>query len=192
MAEREFGVEHGLIAQPGPAREIARLCEPVIENLGFRLVRVRLTGHNGATVQIMAERPDGTMSLEDCVSLSRAISPVLEAADPISGRYHLEVSSPGIDRPLVRPDDFERWAGHEAKVEMQHLLAGRRRFRGEIEGFEDGEVRLIMAIEPGNMAVVGLPFEDIAEARLVDGQAGKPEPPIADAKPRRHGKTKFK
>lgn len=160
--------------EQGPAKAVADICEPVLEDLGLQLVRVRVTGENGCTVQIMAERPDGTMSIEDCTQASRAVSPLLDVEDPLPGQYHLEVSSPGIDRPLVRPGDFENWAGHEAKIEMRDLFAGRRRFRGIIEGFEDEEVRLIMEIEPGETAVVGLPFDGIAEARLVAKATGKP------------------
>lgn len=158
--------------EQGPAKAVADICEPVLEGLGLQLVRVRVTGENGCTVQIMAERPDGTMRIEDCTQASRAISPLLDVENPLPGQYHLEVSSPGIDRPLVRPRDFENWSGHEAKIEMRELLAGRRRFRGIIEGFEDKEVRLIMEIEPGETAVIGLPFDNIAEARLV-GKATK-------------------
>jgi ribosome maturation factor RimP len=150
----------------GLGRALAAIAEPVLEDLGFELVRVAVTGQNGCTVQIMAERPDGTMSVDDCAAISRALSPVLEVEDPIKGHYHLEISSPGIDRPLVRPKDFERWAGFSVKIEMRELLAGRRRFSGEIEGFEDGEVRLIMEVGPGETQVIGLPFDGIAEARL--------------------------
>jgi ribosome maturation factor RimP len=116
----------------------------------------------------MAERPDGTLNIDDCERISRALSPVLDVDDPMPGEYLLEVSSPGVDRPLVRPEDFERWAGHEARFEMTELLGGRRRFRGVLEGFEDGEVRLLFEAEPGTEPVViGLPFDHIAEARLV-------------------------
>jgi ribosome maturation factor RimP len=141
--------------------------EPVLDDMGFRLVRVKMTG---STLQIMAERPDGTFSIEDCEQVSRAISPLLDVEDPISSRYQLEVSSPGIDRPLVRPSDFEIWAGHEMKVEMAVPVAGRKRFRGELEGYHDGEVRLFIENpEGGNKepVLVGVPFADISEARLV-------------------------
>src|SRR5213083_1352816 len=99
----------------GPALRVAELVEPVLESMGFRLVRVKLSG---TTLQIMAERPDGTFSIDDCEKFSRAISPMLDVADIVSTRYQLEISSPGIDRPLVRSEDFERWAGHEARIEM--------------------------------------------------------------------------
>lgn len=161
--------EDRLTRETGPALAVARLVEPVLQDLGFRLVRVRLTGQGGQTLQIMAERPDGSFSIDDCEQASRAISPVLDVADPISGRYNLEVSSPGIDRPLVRPEDFERWAGHEVKIEMSTLQAGRKRFRGELEGYAEGEVRLDVD-DPeggGEKLLIGLPFAEIAEAKLV-------------------------
>jgi ribosome maturation factor RimP len=140
----------------------------VLEDLGYRLVRARVVGQGRCTVQIMAERPDGTLNIDDCERISRALSPVLDVDDPMPGEYLLEVSSPGVDRPLVRPEDFERWAGHEARIEMTELLGGRRRFRGVLEGFEDGEVRLLFEAEPGTEPVViGLQFDHIAEARLV-------------------------
>ena len=97
---------------------LPQLLRPVIEDLGFRLVRTKISAANGCTLQIMAERPDGTMTVEDCESVSRAVSPALDVEDPINRAYHLEVSSPGIDRPLVRAGDFNRWSGHELKVEM--------------------------------------------------------------------------
>ena len=129
-----------LITETGVAARVAAIVEPVIEDLGFDLVRVRVTGANGCTVQIMAERPDGTMSVEDCETVSRAISPVLDLEDPIAQAYYLEVSSPGIDRPLVRASDFDRWTGYDAKIEMAVPLDGRKRFRGFIRGTEGGEV----------------------------------------------------
>ncbi len=161
-------LERRLVRETGLARRIAELAEPVLDGIGFRLVRVRVTGQSGCTVQIMAERPDGAMTIEDCELVSRTFSPILDVEDPVPGGYVLEVSSPGIDRPLVRPADFERWAGHEAKIEMAELQAGRRRFRGVLEGFEDGEIRLFFEAEPGQEPVViGLPFDGMAEARLV-------------------------
>jgi ribosome maturation factor RimP len=154
--------------ETGLAQRVALLAEPVLEDLGYRLVRARVVGQGRCTVQIMAERPDGTLNIDDCERISRALSPVLDVDDPMPGEYLLEVSSPGVDRPLVRPEDFERWAGHEARIEMTELLGGRRRFRGVLEGFEDGEIRLLFEAEPGTEPVViGLPFDHIAEARLV-------------------------
>ncbi|MGH6830298.1 MAG: ribosome maturation factor RimP, partial [Methylocella sp.] len=143
------------------------LAEPVLQDRGFRLVRVKLSG---PTLQIMAERPDGSFTIDDCEKASRAISPVLDAADVIASRYHLEVSSPGIDRPLVRPSDFETWAGHEVKIEMAVPQAGRKRFRGSLEGYHDGEVRLFIEDPQGGAkepVLVGVPFAGIDEARLV-------------------------
>jgi len=157
--------------ETGVARRVAEIIEPSVGALGFRLVSVRLTGVNGQTLQIMAERPDGTMRIEDCELVSRTVSPLLDVEDPIIGAYHLEVSSPGIDRPLVRPEDFERWAGHLAKVELQVPLAGRKRFQGVLEGFDeaDDEVRLFIASaeKGGDDVLVGLPFDAIAKAKLV-------------------------
>ena len=154
--------------ETGPARVIADLAEPVLEELGFRLVRVKVSGRDGGTVQIMAERPTGEMTVEDCATISRRLSPVLDAYDPMPGQYRLEVSSPGIDRPLVRPSDFAWWAGHEAKVELKELVDGRKRFRGVIEGVEDDEARLRIELE-GNaeLVTIGLPFSLISEAKLV-------------------------
>lgn len=155
-----------LSRETGPAQRVAALVEPVLEGMGFRLVRVKMIGN---ALQIMAERPDGTFSIDDCEAASRAMSPVLDVADVISARYHLEVSSPGIDRPLVRAEDFESWAGHEAKIEMAIPVAGRKRFRGKLEGFADGEVRLYIDNPDGGKEalLVGVPFADIGDARLV-------------------------
>lgn len=163
--------------ETGPALRVAALAEPVLQSMGFRLVRIKMFG---ATVQIMAERPDGTFTIDDCEKFSRAFSPMLDVADIISSRYHLEVSSPGIDRPLVRPEDFETWEGHDAKIEMAVPVAGRKRFRGPLEGYHDGEVRLyIDNPEGGEQLLVGIPFKDIADAHLVLTDAL-----IADAKQR--------
>ena len=139
---QRFADETRLITEPGRAARVAALAEPVLAGLGYRLVRVRISGFAGCTVQVMAERPDGTMTIEDCETASRALSPVLDAADPIEGSYRLEISSPGIDRPLVRRSDFDRYAGHVAQVEMLASIDGRRRFRGELNGTEGECVRL--------------------------------------------------
>ena len=136
--------------------------EPAAAELGYRLVRVRLSGLRRKRLQIMAEREDGVMLLEDCEKLSRAISPILEAADPINGHYDLEVSSPGIDRPLVRIEDFERFAGHEAKLETVQMIDGRKRFRGVL-GAVDGENVTIKMAE----GEVAMPFSWLADAKLV-------------------------
>ena len=155
-----------LTRETGPALRVAKLIEPVLDGLGFRLVRVKMSG---STLQIMAERPDGSFTIDDCEQASRAISPVLDVEDVISSRYFLEMSSPGIDRPLVRTEDFERWAGHEAKIEMAVPQAGRKRFRGVLEGFVDGEVRLFIDNPEGGSEklLVGVPFSDIGEAKLM-------------------------
>jgi ribosome maturation factor RimP len=127
-----------------------------------------MIGAAGRTLQIMAERPDGTMTIEDCERASRAISPLLDVEEPVSGRYELEISSPGIDRPLVRAEDFERWSGHEAKIEMTLSRAGQRRFRGLLKGFADGNVLLANAVPGGGEEkIVSLPFAEVAEAKLV-------------------------
>jgi ribosome maturation factor RimP len=156
------------VGETGLAAEIAGLAEPLLADLGFRLVRVVVSGRNGATVQIMAERPEeGTITVEECAEISRRLSPILDVHDPIKGQYTLEVSSPGIDRPLVRPSDFEAWAGYEAKIELKEPLAGRRRFRGMLEGIEGDEVRIEVDLgEPGRQ-VIGLPVRLVGEARLV-------------------------
>jgi ribosome maturation factor RimP len=157
-----------LIKEPGTAARIALVAEPVIEGLGFRLVRVRVSGLDGCTVQIMAERPDGSMNIEDCEALSRALSPVLDVADPIESAYRLEISSPGIDRPLVRKSDFDRYAGHVAKIEMQMPIDGRRRYRGVLLGTEGDSARLRRDdVAPGEPADVLLPIEEMSEAKLV-------------------------
>ncbi|MGB3719139.1 MAG: ribosome maturation factor RimP [Proteobacteria bacterium] len=155
------------IRETGLAAEIAALVEPTIEDLGYRLVRVQIHGREGHTVQIMAERPDGTMSIEDCETISRQLSPLLDAHDPLPGSYRLEISSPGIDRPLVRPSDFEDWAGYEAKIELKELVGGRKRYRGVLEGFEDGEVRIECTLDQLGTQVLGFPVDLIAEAKLV-------------------------
>ena len=160
--------EPRLIVEPGASARVAAIAEPVIEQLGFRLVRVRVSGAEGCTVQIMAERPDGTMAVEDCETVSRALSPVLDMADPIDRAYRLEISSPGIDRPLVRLSDFDRYAGHAVKIETEVPIEGRKRFRGTLVGTE-GEAARLRRDEAGEgeeLEVV-LPIRDMNEARLV-------------------------
>jgi ribosome maturation factor RimP len=130
-------------------------------------VRVVLSGRNGSTVQIMAERPDGMLTVEECAEISRRLSPLLDAHDPIEGHYHLEVSSPGIDRPLVRASDFADWSGYEARIELKELLAGRKRFRGTLAGLEGEEVRIEVETDQQGRQIVGLPINRIAEARLM-------------------------
>ncbi len=155
------------IGETGLAADVAALAEPVLMDLGFRLVRVAISGRDGTTVQIMAERPDGTITVQECADISRNLSPVLDAHDPISGHYTLEISSPGIDRPLVRPSDFEDWAGYEAKIELKQPLSGRKRFRGVLEGVEGDEVRLEVDLDQIGRQVIGLPIALVGEARLV-------------------------
>jgi ribosome maturation factor RimP len=160
--------DNRLITESGVAARVAAIVEPVIEDLGFNLVRVRVTGQNGCTVQIMAERPDGTMSVTDCEAVSRAISPVLDLEDPIATAYHLEISSPGIDRPLVRASDFERWSGYEAKVEMAVPVEGRKRFRGFLRGAENGMLVIELPdVKEGLEPIARVPLTDIGEAHLV-------------------------
>jgi ribosome maturation factor RimP len=163
-----FTDEPRLIIEPGRAARVAALADPVLAALGYRLVRVRISGSAGCTVQIMAERPDGTMTIEDCEAASRALSPVLDVTDPIEGAYQLEISSPGIDRPLVRRSDFDRYAGQVAQVEMQAPIDGRRRFRGELAGTEGecARIRRSDAAVNENSDVL-LRIEDMMEAKLV-------------------------
>lgn len=161
--------ETRFVSETGVAADIAALVEPTLDEMGFRIVRVTISGRNGTTVQIMAERHDGTMTVEDCAEVSRQLSPLLDANDPISGHYTLEISSPGIDRPLVRASDFVAWAGHEAKVETRELVGGRRRFRGLLKGLAgtDGtQVHLELPADQGGPEVE-LPIGLIQEARLV-------------------------
>jgi ribosome maturation factor RimP len=157
-----------LITESGVAARVAAIVEPVIEDLGFHLVRVKVTSTNGCTVQIMAERTDGTMSVNDCETVSRAVSPVLDLEDPISQAYYLEVSSPGIDRPLVRASDFERWTGYDAKIEMAVPLNGRKRFRGMIRDVDGDTVAVELPdVKDGDERMVRLPLGDLGDARLV-------------------------
>ncbi len=148
---------------------VAELVDPVLVDMGYRLVRVRMTSERGQTLQIMAERPDGTMTIDDCEAVSRVISPLLDVEDPIAGEYTLEVSSPGIDRPLVRLIDFERSIGHVTKVELLRPVNGRRKFRGVIKGVTGGSVSIVVddSSEAGGKVEVVVAFEDIAEAKLV-------------------------
>ena len=157
-----------IVRESGIDARIASIVSPVLRGMGFRLVRVRLSGQNGLTLQIMAERDDGTMTVEDCEEVSRAVSPALDVADPVEKAYHLEVSSPGIDRPLVRKSDFSAWAGHQVKMETSVLVAERKRFKGRIsEAGESGVLIERDAPPAGGEAAVRVPYEAIAEARLV-------------------------
>lgn len=140
------------------------LADPVADRLGFEIVRVRVMGGKRMRAQIMAERPDGTMSVDDCAALSRGLSELLEAEDPIAGEYDLEVSSPGIDRPLTAPAHFERWAGFTAKLELDRLVEGRKRFTGVLAGLEEDNVLLDIK---GEDETALIPFAWIADAKLV-------------------------
>ena len=155
------------LRETGLAADFAQVAEPVLEGMGFRLVRVLVTGAVDRIVQIMAERPDGSINVDDCEQISKGLSPVLDVADPLDGKYRLEISSPGIDRPLVRPSDFEDWSGHEARIETKEPVDGRKRFKGLLEGFEDGEVRI--AADAGKLGIqhLGFPIHLIEDAKLV-------------------------
>ena len=170
---------------PNMARVFLPLIVPVLEDLGFALVRVRLSGGNNMAggdnmadsdgqpvLQVMAERADGSLTIADCAAISRALSPVLDVADPIGGAYMLEVSSAGSNRPLTRAVDFENWVGYEAKLELLHAIDGQRRFRGVIESFTDGEVRLQISQNNNKDAqILGFDLALLAEAQLVTDTA---------------------
>jgi ribosome maturation factor RimP len=168
LSDTAVAAEPRLIVEPGLSARVAAIVEPVIEALGYRLVRVRVSGADGCTVQVMAERADGTMNIDDCETCSRALSPVLDNADPVDRAYRLELSSPGIDRPLVRQSDFNRYANNVAKIEMAVAVDGRKRFRGLLLGAEGNMARLQRDDAPvDEPAQVMLPIADMAEARLV-------------------------
>ncbi len=156
------------LRETGPAADLAEMVEPILEDMGFRLVRVAVSKRDGGTIQIMADKAGSAINVDDCAQISRRLSPLLDTHDPIEGRYFLEVSSPGIDRILVRPSDFEDWAGYEVKVELKELVDGRKRFRGILEGYEDGEMRVAVQLEDkGEPEVIGLPVDLIHDAKLV-------------------------
>src|SRR3954454_20327606 len=164
----DLRAEPRLVSEPGMAARVSAVAGPVLQGMGYRLVRIKVSGEAGCTVQIMAERPDGSMQIEDCEAISKALSPVLDIADPIQRAYRLEISSPGIDRPLVRRSDFLRYAGHLVKIEMAVPHQGRKRFRGTLGGIEGDAVRLHRDnVAAGEDADVMLVMEDIADARLV-------------------------
>lgn len=157
-----------IIRESGIDARIALIVQPVLRAIGFRLVRVHLSGQNGLTLQIMAEREDGTMTVEDCEEVSRAVSPALDVDDPIEKAYHLEVSSPGIDRPLVRKSDFAAWTGHLIKMETSVLVADRKRFKGKIaESDADGVLIERDKAAYGEEPTVRIPYDAIADARLI-------------------------
>jgi ribosome maturation factor RimP len=155
------------IGETGMAAELAALVEPALQDLGFRLVRVAVSARNGTTVQVMAERPDGTITVADCALISRQLSALFDAHDPITGSYTLEVSSPGIDRLLARRSDFVVWAGYEAKIELKHALDGRKRFRGVLAGLQGDDVQLEAELDAEGRKRIALPVSMIGEARLV-------------------------
>ena len=156
------------VTETGVAGKIAALAEPVIESLGFRLVRVVVSNRDGGTLQVMAERADGQIDVNELTKISRDLSPLLDAHDLISDRYFMEVSSPGIDRPLVRPVDFEKWVGYEAKIKVNQPIDGQKRFRGIIEGFDNNEVLLRAPVgESKTEQVLGFAPDLIEDAKLV-------------------------
>lgn len=160
--------EPRLVIETGLEARVAHLVEPVAKSLGFRLVKVRLLNLNGATLQIMAERPNGEFNITDCEKLSRDLSPVLDVEEPIERAYHLEVSSPGVDRPLVRRSDFERWIGFEVKMEASEMLDGRRRFKGElVDVTDEGIVVELPDVPEGQEQTRTIPLHLIGEAKLV-------------------------
>jgi ribosome maturation factor RimP len=168
MPSTETADTERFLRETGIAAEVAAVVEPVLGDMGFRLVRVKIQGDGrDRIVQLMAERPDGSITVDDCEAISKGVSPVLDVADPVSGAYRLEVSSPGIDRPLVRPSDFEDWSGHEAKIELKESIDNRKRFKGVLEGFEDGEVRIKADTGEQGIQHLGLPVHLISDAKLV-------------------------
>jgi ribosome maturation factor RimP len=160
-----------LIGDSGPGERVGRIAAPVLRDLGYRLVRVKISSGEGPTIQIMAERPDGTMSIEDCENVSVALSPVFDVEEPMAQAYRLEISSPGIDRPLVRESDFVRAVGYEARVEMAALVNGRKRFRGHLTavalGPDGPAARMALMADDGSKSEVELPIRTMAEARLI-------------------------
>ncbi|PYE84435.1 ribosome maturation factor RimP [Pseudoroseicyclus aestuarii] len=154
-----------LVAKAAMDRRVAEIIQPVIEDLGFELVRVRLMAGKTAILQVMAQKPDGTMEVDDCATVSTAISAVLDVEDPIIDAYTLEVSSPGIDRPLTRLKDFDQWDGYVAKIETTELIDGRRRFKGWLRGTEGSEV--LIELDSGEEVTIGLQFDWLSDAKLV-------------------------
>ena len=160
--------EPRLITETGLDQRLAAIIEPVLLGMDYRLVRVRLLNQNGATLQIMAERADGSMNVQDCEAVSTAVSPVLDVEDPIDKAYHLEVSSPGIDRPMVRKSDFTRWQSHLIKCETSILVDNRKRFRGKITDVtEDGFTIERDQVAYGEEPRVTIPFSTLADAKLI-------------------------
>jgi ribosome maturation factor RimP len=160
--------EKRYIKETGLETRIARIIEPVANDLGYSLVRVKVTAENGCTLQIMAEDANGRFTIDDCERLSKEVSPILDVEDPIDREYHLEVSSPGIDRPLVRARDFATYVGHEARVELADMLEGRKRFRGLIKAVDGDSVTIHLPDAPKDQDPDHeLPLANIAEAKLI-------------------------
>lgn len=159
--------ESRIFCEAGLASRIADIVAPVLLDLGFRLVRVRISGWEGCTVQIMAERPDGVLDVDDCSRISGILSATLDVEDPVRDHYNLEISSPGMDRPLVRVSDFERWLGHDVRVELKQALDGRKRFRGEIKGVSADGFCLGFHGDDGSLQEKDVPFALMEEARLI-------------------------
>jgi ribosome maturation factor RimP len=163
-------MSNDLIAKTAIDRRLAEIITPVIEDLGFELVRVRLQGGKTATLQIMADRPEGGINVEDCGDISVAVSATLDVEDPIEDAYHLEVSSPGIDRPLTRLKDFATFEGYEAKLETNQPIDGRKRWKGVLAGVESGDAGdevLLNIEEAGEIQTIGLNFDWLSDAKLV-------------------------
>ncbi|WP_127561205.1 ribosome maturation factor RimP [Nioella ostreopsis] len=156
-----------LIAKTAMDRRLADILTPLIEGMGFELVRIRLMSGKTMTLQIMAERPDGGIEVDQCAEISTAVSALLDVEDPIEDNYTLEVSSPGIDRPLTRLKDFDTWQGYEAKLETEELIDGRRRFKGELAGIDGDEVLINLVDEQGEPVTIGLEFDWLTDAKLV-------------------------
>ncbi|MEM8729945.1 MAG: ribosome maturation factor RimP [Pseudomonadota bacterium] len=156
-----------LIAKAAIDRRLAEIISPVIEDLGFELVRIRLMSGKATVLQIMADKPDGGIEVDDCAEISNAVSAVLDVEDPILDAYTLEVSSPGIDRPLTRLKDFDMFEGYEAKVETSELIDGRRRFKGVLAGIEGDEVLINLPDAGGDDMTIGLQFDWLSDAKLV-------------------------
>ncbi|MGI3186142.1 ribosome maturation factor RimP [Nioella aestuarii] len=156
-----------LIAKTAMDRRLADILTPLIEGMGFELVRIRLMSGKTMTLQIMAERPEGGIEVDQCAEISTAVSALLDVEDPIEDNYTLEVSSPGIDRPLTRLKDFDTWQGYEAKLETEELIDGRRRFKGELAGIDGDEVLINLVDEKGDPVTIGLEFDWLTDAKLV-------------------------
>ncbi len=155
-----------LIAKTNIDQRLFEILNPVIEGMGFELVRIRLMSGNTPILQIMAEKPEGGIEVDDCAEISTAVSAVMDVEDPIEDNYTLEVSSPGIDRPLTRLKDFVTWAGYVAKLETEELIDGRRRFKGPLKGIEGDEV-LVEIDHEGGPVIIGLKFDWLSDAKLV-------------------------